>query len=58
MLGVGLPSEDAAELRDRLLGLGLVVNAPDPSTIRLLPPLNVGVSEVDEGLELLRRVLG
>jgi predicted acetylornithine/succinylornithine family transaminase len=58
MLGVGLPSEDAAELRDRLLGLGLVVNAPDPGTIRLLPPLNVGVSEVDEGLELLRRVLG
>ena len=58
MLGVGLPGGDAAELRDELLKLGLVVNAPDPSTIRLLPPLVLGEPEVDEGLELLRRVLG
>ncbi len=58
MLGVGLPGEDAAELRDRLLPLGLVVNAPDPRTIRLLPPLTVCAAEVDQGLQLLGRVLG
>ena len=58
MLGVGLPGENAAELRDGLLSEGLVVNAPDPSTIRLLPPLNLSDAEVDEGLELMRRALG
>ena len=58
MLGVGLPGENAAELRDGLLSEGLIVNAPDPSTIRLLPPLNLSDAEVDEGLELLRRALG
>ena len=58
MLGVGLPGENAAELRDGLLAEGLIVNAPDPSTIRLLPPLILSEAEVDEGLELMRRALG
>ena len=49
---------DAAEVRDRLLGEGLVVNAPDAGTIRLLPPLTIGEAEVDEALEKIGRVLG
>ncbi len=58
MLGVGLEGENAPELRDRLLAEGLIVNATDPSTLRLLPPLVIGEAEVDEALALLRRVLG
>ncbi|MGH2924201.1 MAG: aspartate aminotransferase family protein [Solirubrobacterales bacterium] len=59
MVGAGLPDgADAAAVRDRALGLGLVVNAPNPSTIRLLPPLVIGEAEVDRALEILDRALG
>ena len=54
MLGVGL-AEDAeapAIARAALTG-GLVVNAPNPSTIRLLPPLTISAEEAAEGLERL-----
>jgi acetylornithine/N-succinyldiaminopimelate aminotransferase len=58
MIGVGLDDGvDAGEVRDRLLAEGLVVNAPDSSTLRLLPPLVIGNSEVEEALEILGRVL-
>jgi acetylornithine aminotransferase len=52
MLGVGLEDGlDAAALRDELLGEGLVVNAPEPNTIRLLPPLVIGDAEVEKALQ-------
>ncbi|HET8639136.1 MAG TPA: acetylornithine/succinylornithine family transaminase [Solirubrobacterales bacterium] len=52
MLGVGLEDGlDAAALRDELLGGGLVVNAPEPNTIRLLPPLVIGDAEVEKALQ-------
>jgi acetylornithine/N-succinyldiaminopimelate aminotransferase len=58
MIGIGLGDGlDSAELRDRLLADGMVVNAPDPSTIRLLPPLVIGDAELDEALEKLGRAL-
>ncbi len=58
MVGIGLPEgSDAAAVRDRALELGLIVNAPDPRTIRLLPPLVIGETEVDEALELIGRAL-
>ena len=59
MVGVGLPDgADASAVRDRALELGLVVNAPNDSTIRLLPPLVIGEAEVDEAVEILGRALG
>jgi acetylornithine/N-succinyldiaminopimelate aminotransferase len=52
MLGVGLENGlDAPALRDDLLGEGLVVNAPEPNTIRLLPPLVIGEAEIEKALQ-------
>jgi acetylornithine/succinyldiaminopimelate/putrescine aminotransferase len=52
MLGVGLEDGlDAPALRDDLLGEGLVVNAPEQNTIRLLPPLVIGDDEVEKALQ-------
>jgi predicted acetylornithine/succinylornithine family transaminase len=59
MVGVGLrEGTDAAVVRDRALAEGLVVNAPNESTIRLLPPLVIGEAEVDRAVEVLGRSLG
>jgi acetylornithine/N-succinyldiaminopimelate aminotransferase len=58
MIGVGLAEGiEASELGARLLQAGLIVNAPDPSTLRLLPPLIVSEREIEEALELIRRAL-
>jgi acetylornithine/N-succinyldiaminopimelate aminotransferase len=59
MIGVGLDQGlDAIEVRDALLADGLVTNAPDAATIRLLPPLTIGEAEVGGALEKLGRALG
>jgi predicted acetylornithine/succinylornithine family transaminase len=58
MLGVGLaPRLDAHELAAALLEAGLIVNVPEPGTLRLLPPLIIGVEEVEEALRILRETL-
>lgn len=58
MLGVGLEDGiDAAELNARLLERGLVANAPEPNTIRLLPPLTIGEEEVDLAIATLGEAL-
>ena len=44
---------DAAEVRDRCLHAGLVINCPGPGLLRLLPPLIVGEAEVEEALAIL-----
>lgn len=52
MLGIGLvESLDAAALRDDLLRHGLIVNAPESHTIRLLPPLVIDDADVETALE-------
>jgi acetylornithine/succinyldiaminopimelate/putrescine aminotransferase len=54
MLGVGLEEGlDAREVCADLLDHGLIVNAVDPSTIRLVPPITVSDAEIDEAIELL-----
>ncbi|MEK6251728.1 MAG: aspartate aminotransferase family protein [Actinomycetota bacterium] len=59
MLGVGLaPGLDASRLTVRLLEAGLVVNAPEPSTLRLLPPLTVSEEEIELALNKLRAEIG
>jgi acetylornithine/N-succinyldiaminopimelate aminotransferase len=58
MLGVGLEEEvDAAALGAGLLRDGLVVNVPEPGTIRLLPPLTIGPAEVERAVDPIRRAL-
>ena len=56
-LMVGLALADgivAADVARRGLELGVVVNAPNPETIRLLPPLTIAADELGEGLARLR----
>jgi acetylornithine/N-succinyldiaminopimelate aminotransferase len=58
MLGVGLDGRlDAHALAASLLRAGLVVNVPVPGTLRLLPPLLIGVEEVDEAVRILRETM-
>jgi predicted acetylornithine/succinylornithine family transaminase len=54
-LMLAFDTEDAPALsRKALLDQRLVVNATGPTTIRLLPPLNVSLDEIDEALTRLR----
>lgn len=59
MLGIGLSgSVDSKVVAATALEGGLVVNAPNPETIRLLPPLNISEADVAAGLERLSAALG
>ena len=54
MLGVGLEDGiDAAAIGADLLARGLIVNVPEPGTLRLLPPLTVDPEQVDRAAELI-----
>jgi acetylornithine/N-succinyldiaminopimelate aminotransferase len=54
MIGVGLEEGvDAAAVGADLLGRGLVVNVPEPGTLRLLPPLVVDSSHLDQAIGLI-----
>jgi acetylornithine/N-succinyldiaminopimelate aminotransferase len=58
MLGVGLADGiDAGEAAAAALASGLVVNVPEPGTLRLLPPLTIGEAEVERGCSLLAAAL-
>jgi predicted acetylornithine/succinylornithine family transaminase len=54
MLGVGLAEgiDSAAACAD-LLGRGLIVNAPEPGTLRLLPPLTVDSAQIERAIGLI-----
>jgi predicted acetylornithine/succinylornithine family transaminase len=59
MVGVRLEDGlDAAAATSAALERGLVINAPAPATLRLLPPLIVSEDDIDEALRRLRLVLG
>jgi acetylornithine/N-succinyldiaminopimelate aminotransferase len=58
MLGVGLEEGiDAAALAADLLDRGLIVNVPEPGTLRFLPPLTLSAEEADRGVEILAAAL-
>jgi acetylornithine/N-succinyldiaminopimelate aminotransferase len=58
MLGVGLDQGlDAQELGADLLQRGLIVNVPEPGTIRLLPPLTISDEDAEKGVSLLAEAL-
>jgi acetylornithine/succinyldiaminopimelate/putrescine aminotransferase len=58
MIGVGLDEGlDSAAVTAELLSLGLVVNAPRPDTLRLLPPLTVERDHLDRALDLIGSAL-
>jgi acetylornithine/N-succinyldiaminopimelate aminotransferase len=54
MIGVGLEEGiDAARVAARALESGLVLNVPEPGTLRLLPPLTIGEAEVERAVEVI-----
>jgi predicted acetylornithine/succinylornithine family transaminase len=54
MIGVGLEDGyDSATVTADLLERGAVVNAPEPSTLRLLPPLTIDDSQIDRAVALI-----
>ncbi|HET6830646.1 MAG TPA: acetylornithine transaminase [Solirubrobacterales bacterium] len=58
MVGIGLADGiDAAAVVRQGLMEGVVANAPNESTIRLLPPLTIEASDLGEGLARLRAAL-
>ena len=66
LLGIGLDASKievpegktaALVVVTQLMEHGLLVPPAGPSTFRLLPPLNVTDAEVDEALEIIRKVL-
>jgi acetylornithine/N-succinyldiaminopimelate aminotransferase len=57
MVGARLARADARETAARALDRGLIVNPIGEDTLRFLPPLVIGDSDVDEALEILRGVL-
>jgi acetylornithine/succinyldiaminopimelate/putrescine aminotransferase len=48
---------DAREVTAAALRRGLVVNAPNPDTIRLLPALTIAADDLGEGILRLRAAL-
>jgi acetylornithine/N-succinyldiaminopimelate aminotransferase len=58
MLGVGLESGiDAPKLAAELLERGLIVNVPEPGTLRLLPPLTVESAQIERAVALIAESL-
>jgi len=54
MLGVGLDQGiDAAALGAELLQRGLIVNVPEPGTVRLLPPLTIDSDHIERAIALI-----
>jgi acetylornithine/succinyldiaminopimelate/putrescine aminotransferase len=54
MLGVGLAEGvDAARVGAELLDRGLIVNVPEPGTLRLLPPLTVDSAQIERAVALI-----
>jgi acetylornithine/N-succinyldiaminopimelate aminotransferase len=54
MLGVGLAAGiDAAAVGGELLEQGLIVNVPEPGTLRLLPPLTVDSAQIERAVALI-----
>jgi predicted acetylornithine/succinylornithine family transaminase len=57
MLACDIDGSAPEVVRRALLGERLLVNATGPATVRLLPPLTIGMDEVDAALERLGRAL-
>jgi predicted acetylornithine/succinylornithine family transaminase len=59
MIGIGLEHGIvASEAASALLEAGIVVNAPRPDTLRLLPPFTLADAQVDRAISAISEVLG
>ncbi|WP_141500481.1 aspartate aminotransferase family protein [Paenibacillus luteus] len=58
LLAFDTPEGTAAELAAICLRMGLLINTPNSSTVRLVPPLIVTQQDNDQMLSILRRAFG
>lgn len=57
LLGIALTQPIAADLAREALATGLIINPPNPDTLRIAPPLNITSADVTEFTTLLGSVL-
>ena len=57
MVGVGIADGRAAEVADRALANGLIINAPNAGSLRIVPPLIIGDAELSAFDERFRAAL-
>jgi acetylornithine aminotransferase len=57
LLGIVLTEPLAAQVQQAAQGAGLLVNAPAPDVVRIMPPLIIGDAEVDAFLRALPGIL-
>jgi acetylornithine/N-succinyldiaminopimelate aminotransferase len=57
LLGVVLTNENAITVRDSLLRLGVLVNAPSASAIRIAPALTITTREIKKFISIFAKVL-
>ncbi|MET3511786.1 acetylornithine transaminase [Plantibacter flavus] len=57
LIGIGLSAPVAAELSAAAFDRGLIINAPNATSIRIAPPLIIGDAEIDEFTSLFRAAL-
>jgi len=57
MVGVGIADGRAAEVADAALGNGLIINAPNPDSLRIVPPLTIGDAELEAFDERFRATI-
>jgi len=58
MLGVVLNQENASAVEAKARELGLIINAPSPNVLRIVPPLVITDAELQAGIKLLTQALG
>ena len=54
---IELGSANASQVQQRAMELGLLINAPRPGTIRLMPALNITDNEIDDAMALLLQAI-
>ncbi len=58
MIGVDIvDGKSAVELEKKLLANGLLTSTAGKNTLRIVPPLNISMEEIDEGLSILKKTL-
>ena len=57
LIAFDLPTAKGSEISSECFKEGLIINSPQPSTIRLMPPLIVTEKEIDDMLQILSTVL-
>ncbi len=57
LVAFDLPGPHAAATVKQALQEGLLINAPQPATIRLMPPLIASRADIDRMTDILKKIL-